>query len=109
MITSILSRLRGCRGGSCKQGRVDHTEHCLDEMACTAGSDRPTVPGRIERRLFTRRRCITLPRALRALGAWLLQPSSGLESPAHINRQAWKWVREYRRDLREDFEQRVNP
>lgn len=45
---------------------------------------------------------------LRALGAWLLSSDSGLESPAHINRRAWAWVKEFRADLQEDFEQRVD-
>ena len=32
----------------------------------------------------------------------------GLESPGHINRLAWAWVREYVRDLKRDYANRIN-
>jgi hypothetical protein len=80
MLRRFLIALRGCQDASCTQGRAKCTEHCLDEMACTAGSE-PTVPQ--------------------------LQMHAPAELPADVCRAGWVWVREYVHDLREDYANRV--
>jgi hypothetical protein len=80
ILRQLLNSLRSCQSARRKPGRTECTERCLDEMACTAGSE-PTVPQR------------------------QLQHTN--ESAGEICRAGWVWVREYVHDLREDYANRV--
>jgi hypothetical protein len=78
ILRQLLNSLRNCHGATRKPGPAECTERCLDEMACTSGSE------------------LTVP-----------QRQLASESAGEICRAGWVWVREYVHDLREDYANRV--
>lgn len=40
VLAESFAHFAGCRGSSCRQGRMECRENCVPEMACTAGEDR---------------------------------------------------------------------
>lgn len=42
VLAESVEHFAGCRGSSCRQGRLPCREACIPEMACTAGDDPPS-------------------------------------------------------------------